>query len=62
MCVFLWYWAGLQGEKDKELLLEGASRLQRGATAAHEMAKQVGVSRTRIQEGVDEDEDEEVSV
>jgi hypothetical protein len=27
MCVFLRYWAGLQDEKDKELLLEGASRL-----------------------------------
>jgi hypothetical protein len=60
MCAFLRYWAGLQGEKDKELLLEGASRLRRGATAAHEMARQVGASRARIQEGVDEDE--EVSV
>jgi hypothetical protein len=57
MCAFLRYWAGLQGEKDKELLLDGASRLQRGATAAHEMARQVGVSRARIQERVDEDED-----
>jgi hypothetical protein len=27
MCAFLRYWAGLQGEKDKEMLLEGASRL-----------------------------------
>jgi hypothetical protein len=60
MCAFLRYWAGLQGEKDKEMLLEGASRLQRGSTAAHEMARQVGASRARIQEGVDKDE--EVSV
>jgi hypothetical protein len=60
MCAFLRYWAGLQGEKDKEMLLEGASRLQRGSTAAHEMARQVGTSRARIQEGVDKDE--EVSV
>jgi hypothetical protein len=57
MCAFLRYWAGLQDEKDKELLLEGASRLQRGATTAHEMARQGGVPRARIQEGVDEDED-----
>jgi hypothetical protein len=57
MCAFLRYWAGLQDEKNKELLLEGASRLQRGATAAHEMARQGGVPRARIQEGVDEDED-----
>jgi hypothetical protein len=49
----------LQGEKDKELLLEGASRLQRGAMAAHEMARQ-RIPRARIQEDVDEDE--EVSV
>jgi hypothetical protein len=44
-------------EKDKELVLEGASRLQRGATAAHEIARQGGVSRARIQEDVDEDEE-----
>jgi hypothetical protein len=42
------------------MLLEGASRLQRGATVAHEMARQVGASRARIQEEVDEDE--EVSI
>jgi hypothetical protein len=60
MCAFLQYWAGLQDEKDKELLLEGASHLQRGATAAHEMARQRRVPRARIQEEVDEDE--EVSV
>jgi hypothetical protein len=60
MCAFLRYWAGLQGENDREMLMEGASRLQRGAMAAHEMARQVGASRARIQEGVDEDE--EVSV
>jgi hypothetical protein len=59
MCVFLRYWAGLQEEKDKKLLLEGASRLQRGAMAAHEMARQ-RMPRARIQEDVDEDE--EVSV
>jgi hypothetical protein len=59
MCAFLRYWAGLQGEKDKELLLEGASRLQRGAMAAHEMARQ-RIPRARIQEDVDEDE--EVSI
>jgi hypothetical protein len=47
-------------ENDREMLMEGASRLQRGAMAAHEMARQVGASRARIQEGVDEDE--EVSV
>jgi hypothetical protein len=55
MCAFLRYWAGLQGEKDREMLREGASRLQRGATAAHEMARQVGASRARIQEEVDEE-------
>jgi hypothetical protein len=49
----------LQSEKDKKLLLEGASRLQRGAMAAHEMARQ-RIPRARIQE--DADEDEEVSI
>jgi hypothetical protein len=48
MCAFLRYWAGLLDEKDKELLLEGASRLQRGATVAQEMARQGGVPRARI--------------
>jgi hypothetical protein len=57
MCAFLRYWAGLQDEKGKELVLEGASRLQRGAMAAHEMARQGGVPRARIQEEVDEEED-----
>jgi hypothetical protein len=55
MCAFLRYWAGLQDEKDKEMVLEGASRLQRGATAAYEMARQGGVSRARIHEDIDED-------
>jgi hypothetical protein len=59
MCAFLRYWASFQGEQDKELFLEGASRLQRGATAAHEMARQ-RIPRARILEEVDEDE--EVSV
>jgi hypothetical protein len=38
-------------------VLKAASRLQRGATAAHEMARQGGVPRARIQKEVDEDED-----
>jgi hypothetical protein len=41
---------GLQDEKDKQLVLEGASRLQRDATVAHEMSRQGGVPRARIQE------------
>jgi hypothetical protein len=39
------------------MVLEGASRLQRGATAAHEVTRQGGVPRARIQKYVDEDED-----
>jgi hypothetical protein len=39
MCAFLRYWAGLQNEKDKEMLMEGASRLQKGALVAHEVAR-----------------------
>jgi hypothetical protein len=46
---------GLQNEKDKELLLEGASRLQRGASAAHEVARTSRSSSARIQECDDED-------
>jgi hypothetical protein len=40
----------LQNEKDKKLLLEGATRLQRGATAAHEVARANISSSARIQE------------
>jgi hypothetical protein len=55
MCAFLRYWAGLQNEKDKELLMEGASRLQRGASAAHEVARTSRSSSARIQECEDDD-------
>jgi hypothetical protein len=59
MCAFLRYWEGLQNEKDKELLLEGATRLQRGASAAHEVARTTRSSSARIQECEDEDNEEQ---
>jgi hypothetical protein len=59
MCAFLRYWAGLQNEKDKELLLEGASRLQRGASVAHEVARTSRSSSARIQECDDDDIDQQ---
>jgi hypothetical protein len=52
--------ACLHNEKDKEMVLEGASRLQRGATADHEVARQSNMPRARIQE--DDKEDEELFV
>ena len=38
MCVFLQYWAGLQSEGDRTTLVEGASRIQEIALAAHNRA------------------------
>jgi hypothetical protein len=34
-CFFLRYWAGLQKERDKAIILEGAKTLQETALAAH---------------------------
>jgi hypothetical protein len=59
MCVFLRYWAGLQKEKEKKILLEGAERLQCGATAAHDAARSSTIQLRKIQ---DRDEEEDVDV
>jgi hypothetical protein len=59
MCAFLWYWAGLQNERDKEMLMEGASRLQRGASAAHEVSRASRSSSARILECEDDDSEQQ---
>jgi hypothetical protein len=59
MCAFLRYWVGLQNEKDKELLLEGTTHLQRGASVAHEVARTTKTSSARIQECQGEDNEEQ---
>jgi hypothetical protein len=59
MCAFLCYWAGLQEEKDKQILLEGADRLQHGATSAHDASRATIIQFLQIQ---DQEEEEEVDV
>jgi hypothetical protein len=59
MCALLRYWAGLQEEKDKKILLEGAERLQHGATSSHDATRASTIQIRQIQ---DQDEDEEVDV
>jgi hypothetical protein len=59
MCTFLRYWAGLQDEKDKQILLEGADCLQRGATSAHDAS---GVATIQFRQVPVQEEDEEVDV
>jgi hypothetical protein len=59
MCAFLRYWAGLQEEKDKQILLEGADRLQRGATSTHDA---LGVATIQLRQAQVQEEDEEVDV
>jgi hypothetical protein len=56
MCAFLRYWAGLQEEKDKQILLEGADRLQRGATSAHDASRATTIQFRQIQDQEDEEE------
>jgi hypothetical protein len=60
MCAFLRYWAGLQEEKDKQILLEGADRLQRGAASAHDASGARTIQYRQIQ--VQEEEEEVVDV
>jgi hypothetical protein len=48
MCAFFRYWAGLQEEKDRQILLEGAERLQRGSTSAHDATKETSIQMTRM--------------
>jgi hypothetical protein len=62
MCSFHHYWAGLQTGNDKELLLEGASRLQRGATAAHDVASSSMVRIQQLENNSVEDDDEDVTI
>jgi hypothetical protein len=59
MCAFLCYWAGLQVERDRQILLEGADRLQRGATSAHDATRTSSIQIRQIQ---DQEEEEEVDV
>jgi hypothetical protein len=59
MCAFLCYWAGLQEKKDMQFLLEGAERLQRGATSTHDATRATSIQIRQIQ---DQDEEEEVDV
>jgi hypothetical protein len=56
MCAFLCYWAGLQEEKDKQILLEGADRLQRGATLAHDASGAATIQYRQVQ--VQEEEED----
>jgi hypothetical protein len=56
---FLRYWAGLQVETDKQILLEGAERLQHGATSAHDATRVTSIQIRQIQ---GQDEEEEVDV
>jgi hypothetical protein len=56
MCAFLRYWAGLQKEKDKQMLLEGADRLQRGATSTHDASGAVTTQYRQIQDQEDEED------
>jgi hypothetical protein len=62
MCSFLRYWAGLQTGDDKELLLEGASCLQLGAIAAHDVASSSMVRIQQLQNNSVDDDDEDVTV
>jgi hypothetical protein len=59
MCAFLRYWAGLQEEKEKKILLEGAKQPQRGATSVHDAARSSTIQLRKIQ---DQDEEEDVDV
>jgi hypothetical protein len=59
MCAFLRYWAGLQEEKDKQILLKGVDRLQRGATSAHDAS---GVATIQLRQAQVQEEDEDVDV
>jgi hypothetical protein len=62
MCSFLHYWAGLQKGNDNELLLEGETLLQRGAIAAHDVARSSMVRIQQLQNNLVDDEDEDLTV
>ena len=59
MCAFLRYWEGLQNEKDKETMTDGADMLQRMSIQVHEMARRATTLRIRNGE---EDGDADVTV
>jgi hypothetical protein len=60
MCAFLCYWVGLQEETNKQILLEGAERLQRRATSAHDATRVTSIRIRKIQ-GQDEEEEKLMS-